>query len=81
MSWIHGLGIISGIALTALLFYAIFPRKRESKVLLQSFLFAAMLGYLGVDYFLKEKFGFVLILFLGAVAFVVYVKNSPAKKE
>ncbi len=47
--------------------------------ILRAILFLGMMIWLGIDFYLKEKYWYILFLVLGSVAFLVMLKDSRKK--
>lgn len=47
--------------------------------ILRAILFLGMMIWLGIDFYLKEKYWYILFLVLGSVAFLVMLKDSKRK--
>lgn len=47
--------------------------------ILRAILFLGMMIWLGVDFYLKEKYWYILFLVLGTVAFLMMLKDSKRK--
>ena len=48
--------------------------------LLRAILFLGMMIWLGIDFYLKEKYWYVLFLALGSVGFLLMLKESKQKE-
>jgi len=48
--------------------------------LLRAILFLGMMIWLGIDFYLKEKYWYVLFLTLGSVGFLLMLKDSKQKE-
>ena len=48
--------------------------------LLRAILFLVMMIWLGIDFYLKEKYWYVLFLALGSVGFLLMLKDSKQKE-
>ena len=48
--------------------------------LLRAILFLGMMIWLGIDFYLKEKYWYVLFLALGSVGFLLMLKDSKQKE-
>jgi hypothetical protein len=47
--------------------------------LLRAILFLGMMIWLGIDFYLKEKYWYILFLVLGSVGFLLMLKDSKQK--
>lgn len=47
--------------------------------ILRAILFLGMMIWLGIDFYLKEKYWYILFLVLGSVAFFMMLKDSRKK--
>ncbi len=47
--------------------------------ILRAILFLGMMIWLGIDFYLKEKYWYILFLVLGSVAFLMMLKDSKRK--
>lgn len=47
--------------------------------ILRAILFLGMMIWLGIDFYLKEKYWYILFLALGTVAFLMMLKDSKRK--
>lgn len=47
--------------------------------ILRAILFLGMMIWLGIDFYLKEKYWYILFLVLGTVAFLMMLKDSRRK--
>lgn len=47
--------------------------------ILRAILFLGMMIWLGIDFYLKEKYWYILFLVLGSVAFLMMLKDSKMK--
>ncbi|MFN3445515.1 MAG: hypothetical protein ACK44D_07235 [Bacteroidia bacterium] len=47
--------------------------------ILRAILFLGMMIWLGIDFYLKEKYWYILFLVLGSVAFLMMLKDSRKK--
>ena len=47
--------------------------------ILRAILFLGMMIWLGIDFYLKEKYWYILFLVLGTVAFLMMLKDSKKK--
>jgi hypothetical protein len=47
--------------------------------ILRAILFLGMMIWLGIDFYLKEKYWYILFLVLGTVAFLMMLKDSKRK--
>lgn len=47
--------------------------------ILRAILFIGMMIWLGIDFYLKEKYWYILFLALGTVAFLMMLKDSRRK--
>ncbi|MES2778727.1 MAG: hypothetical protein V4651_02415 [Bacteroidota bacterium] len=72
---INNILLLAGAILIGVLFYyLILPRLNQKKrlnTIIKAVLFFGMMGYLAYDFYLKEKYWFILVLAGGSVAFLV----------
>lgn len=74
---IYNVLLLAGAILVGILFYyLILPKLNQSKQLntiIKAVLFFGMMGYLAYDFYLKEKYWFILVLAGGSVAFMMFL--------
>jgi hypothetical protein len=68
------LWLVGAVVLVILFFYILLPKlnlSHKSGMIIRGLLFFSMMGYLAYDFYLKEKFGYILVLVAGSIAFTV----------
>jgi hypothetical protein len=80
---IRFLFLVIAISVIALLYYIILPKLNVTKhtgLVLRSVIFFAIIGYLSYDFYMKEKYSYLIVLALGSIAFI-FMMISVKKKE
>ena len=78
MNWIQ-ISLFIGALLVAVLVYFLLKKTSLSgsrKKWFRALLFFFMIGYLSFDFYTKQKYGLILVLFLGSIAFVYMLRKS-----
>lgn len=76
--------LLLGIVLFVGLFYfLLLPKlniKSQSGMVFRAVVFFAMMGFLAYDFYTKEKYGYILILVAGSIAFIVVMLRNKNKE-
>jgi hypothetical protein len=74
--------LLLAVAAVVLFMKVILPKLNlninQGKIL-RAILFLGMMIWLGIDFYLKEKYWYILFLVLGSVAFLMMLKDSRKK--
>lgn len=74
--------LAGAVLFVVLFFYVVLPMlnlKHKTNIIFKGFLFFGMMAYLCYDFYLKEKYWYILVLAGGSVAFVMLLLAK--KKE
>lgn len=74
--------LVGTVAAVVLFFYVILPKlnlSHKSGMIFRALLFFSLIGYLAYDFFLKEKYGYILVLIGGSVAFVLLMRAKKSE--
>ena len=66
--------LAGSVLVIVLFFYVVFPKlnlKHQSNIIFKGLLFFGMMGYLAFDFYIKEKYWYILVLAGGSVAFLM----------
>jgi hypothetical protein len=66
--------LVGAVAVVILFFYVLLPKlnlTHQSGMFLRGLLFFSMMGYLAYDFYIKEKYWYILVLVAGSVAFLM----------
>ncbi|MES2560916.1 MAG: hypothetical protein V4590_14315 [Bacteroidota bacterium] len=81
---IRNLLLLAGAILVGMIFYyLILPRLNQQKRLnriIKTILFLGIIGYLSYDFYLKEKYGYLLVLAGGSIAFLVFLFSRKSEE-
>jgi len=76
--------LVGAVAAIVLFFYVVLPKlnlSHKSGMLFRGLLFFGMMGYLAYDFYMKEKYGYILVLVAGSIAFILLLtakkSNTP----
>jgi hypothetical protein len=75
--------LIGVAAIVAVFYFFLLPRfkmEQRSGILFRAILFFAMIGYLAYDFYMREKYGYIIMLAAGSIAFI-FVLRSYRKKD
>jgi hypothetical protein len=75
------LWLVGVVVLVILFFYVVLPKlnlNHKSGMIFRGILFFSMMGYLAYDFYMKEKYWYILVLVAGSIAFVMllFAKKS-----
>lgn len=82
MSYTKAIYLSLIIAAIVIFMYVILPKLKidvSTGKIGRIIIFLGMMIYLGVDFYLKEKYWYILILGIGTIAFIIMLKNSKSK--
>jgi hypothetical protein len=66
--------LAGSVLVIVLFFYVVLPKlnlKHQSNIIFKGLLFFGMMGYLAYDFYMKEKYWYILVLAVGSVAFLM----------
>lgn len=66
--------LAGAVLVIVLFFYVVLPMlnlKHKTNIIFKGFLFFGMMAYLSYDFYMKEKYWYILVLAGGSVAFVM----------
>jgi hypothetical protein len=66
--------LAGSVLVIVLFFYVVLPKlnlKHQSNIIFKGLLFFGMMGYLAFDFYIKEKYCYILVLAGGSVAFLM----------
>jgi len=74
----------AAVALLLAFFYIISPRLKlinyQSNII-RSIIFLGMMSYLAYDFFVKEKYSFLIFIALGCIGFIYFLVSSKKKSS
>lgn len=81
MSITQALLLIGAVVFVVVVFYVVLPKLKlaqQNGLWIRAILFFSMMAYLAYDFYQREKYGYILFLAAGSVAFVMLLR---AKKR
>jgi hypothetical protein len=82
MSISYAIYLALAIAAIVIFMYVILPKLKvtaNAGKIGRAIIFLGVMIYLGVDFYLKEKYWYLLVLGLGTVGFLLMLKDSKPK--
>lgn len=76
--------IYLGLAMlvVVLIIYVLIPRlKGNTQLITRAVIFFGAILFLAVDFYLKEKYSYMIALALGSIGFIAYIKMNGSKKD
>lgn len=83
METIHLVALVLAVLGIVVFFYVVLPKINlapNSAIMVRAILFFAMIGYLAFDFFRKGKYGYLIFLGLGSIAFISLLRSNRKKK-
>ena len=74
--------LAGSVLVIVLFFYVVLPKlnlKHQSNIIFKGLLFFGMMGYLAFDFYIKEKYWYILVLAGGSVAFLMLLFARKSK--
>jgi hypothetical protein len=76
--------LVGVVVFVTLFYFLLLPKlniKTQSGIVFRAVVFFAMMGFLSYDFYTKEKYGYILVLAAGSIAFMVVMLRSGKNKE
>ncbi|TAE85008.1 MAG: hypothetical protein EAY81_06965 [Bacteroidetes bacterium] len=84
MSYTKAIYLALVIAAIVIFMYGILPRLKlnvNTAKVSRGIIFLAMMIYLGIDFYIKKQYWYLLILALGTIGFMLMLKDSRPKGD
>lgn len=76
--------LLGVVAFVTLFYFLLLPKlniKTQSGMVFRAVVFFAMMGFLAYDFYTKGKYGYILVLAAGSIAFIAVMLRVKKNKD